>query len=65
MLGRRRRRESAVPGQAGLLLRCRSKSKYPVRVPEQKDNWASKSLFSYSLADSFAVDYRSRKRIQI
>jgi hypothetical protein len=49
MLGRRRRRESAVPGRAAAAVQIEvkiSKSKYPVRVPEQKDNWASKSLFT-------------------
>jgi len=52
MLGRRRRRESAVPGRAALW--CRSKSKYPVRVPEQKDNWASKS-YSFGILSRLII----------
>ena len=54
-----------MPCQAGLL-RCRSKSAALGEIsgpgPEEGNNWAPKSFL---FADSFAVDYRSRKRIQI
>ena len=50
MLGRRRRRESAVPGRAAGSCAGEIEVKYSVsgfEVPEQKDNWASKSLLVF------------------
>jgi len=59
MLGRRRRRESAVPGRAAavpieVLYRYCALWENPVRVPEQKDNWASKS-YSFGILSRLII----------